>query len=451
MNRLRRLFNQIAPFVLLAVLYGVAYANPSWRYDATSAREFTPLAEVVDLLAQADSPIEAIAFYGPTSIGRAEAVRYLEALQATTPAFRYQVSDPGLDQTLALAYGVQEDGVVVFVKNRGEAGERTADLYFLADRDVYAALLQLIAPSQKVAYFVTGHGEADISDFGDFGLSQARQQLEELGFVVEPLDLRVVGGVPAEADVVAVVNPQRPLAAEEMAALAAFVGRGGALFVAGDVLPNEQVARAEQTSLAPYLQETWGLTLRPDIIIDPALTYFEQVFTFVIQDFGASPIITADVAQFSILFSAARSIAFAPVDGMRLVALLRTSNQAWGETDLNTFPPVQEPSDTTGPLVTAVSGEDEANGGRLVLVGDTDFMQNRGIYSGGNSIFLTNSFNWLARDEQTLTLTPRQTIPRTLVLTQTQILALQIAGLTAAPLLFALLGIFNWYSRRWGQ
>jgi hypothetical protein len=112
---------------------------------------------------------------------------------------------------------------------------------------------------------------------------------------------------------------------------------------------------------------------------------------------------------------------------------------------------VQEPSDTAGPLVTAVSGEDEVNGGRLVLVGDTDFMQNRGIYSGGNSIFLTNAFNWLARDEQTLTLTPRQTIPRTLVLTQTQILALQIAGLTAAPLLFALLGLFNWYSRRWGK
>jgi hypothetical protein len=338
MNRLRRLFNQIAPFVLLAVLYGVAYANPSWRYDATSAREFTPLAEVVDLLAQADSPIEAIAFYGPTSFGRAETVRYLEALQATSPTFRYQVSDPSLDQTLALAYGVQEDGVVVFVKNRGEAGQRTADLYFLSDRDVYAALLQLIAPSQKVAYFVTGHGEGDIFDFGDFGLSQARQQLQELGFVVEPLDLRVVGGVPADADVVAVVNPQRPLAAEEMAALEAYVGRGGALFVAGDVLPNEQVARAEQTSLAPYLQETWGLTLRPDIIIDPALTYFEQVFTFIIQDFGASPIITADVVQFSILFSAARSIAFAPVEGMRLVALLRTSNRAWGETDLNTFP-----------------------------------------------------------------------------------------------------------------
>ena len=76
-------------------------------------------------------------------------------------------------------------------------------------------------------------------------------------------------------------------------------------------------------------------------------------------------------------------------------------------------------------------------------------MLNRGIFSGGNSIFLTNTFNWLAGDEQTLSLTPRETINRTLVLTQAQILSLQIASLTAAPLLFAIFGLYNWFSRRY--
>src|SRR5690606_30659449 len=110
-----------------------------------------------------------------------------------------------------------------------------------------------------------------------------------------------------------------------------------------------------------------------------------------------------------------------PLEEVQVVALLRTSPNAWGETDLNTFPPVQEAADTVGPLVAAVSAEHGVGGGRLVLVSDTDWMLNRGIFSGGNSIFLTNAFNWLAGDEQTLSLTPRETINRTLVLTQTQI------------------------------
>ncbi|MDA0242132.1 MAG: Gldg family protein [Chloroflexi bacterium] len=445
---MRRLLTSTLPFLLLLALYFVAYANPQWRYDTTAAAENTPLPEVVALLNEAASPIEAIAFLGPNSIGRPSTELYLDGLRAASPNFRYEIVDPSLNQTLALTYAAEE-GLIVFITNRGTADERTADLYFLGDRDVYAALLQLIYPSQKIAYFVTGHGEPDLFEFDDFGVSEARRQLEDLGFITAPLDLRTSGGVPADADVVALVAPQRALSAEEMAALGDYAAGGGSLFIAADVLPSPEAERAEQAAVAPYLQQTWGLTLRPDILIDPPLTYFEQVFTFIIQDFGQSPIITADVRQFSLLLSAARSIHISPLDEVQVVALLRTSPNAWGETDLNTFPPVQEAADTAGPLVAAVSAEHGAGGGRLVLVSDTDWMLNRGIFSGGNSIFLTNTFNWLAGDEQTLSLTPRETINRTLVLTQAQILSLQIASLTAAPLLFAIFGLYNWFSRRY--
>jgi hypothetical protein len=193
MNRLRRLFNQIAPFVLLAVLYGVAYANPSWRYDATSAREFTPLAEVVDLLAQSDSPIEATCLLWADQLRPCRNRALFGGVAGDQPHLPLPSERPQFGPNTGFGlWGAGRWGGGLCQKS-GRGGRRTADLYFLSDRDVYAALLQLIAPSQKVAYFVTGHGEADISDFGDFGLSQARQQLQELGFVVEPLDLRVVG------------------------------------------------------------------------------------------------------------------------------------------------------------------------------------------------------------------------------------------------------------------
>lgn len=433
---------------IVILLYWITAANPTWRYDVTANREYTPLPEMVALLAQAPTPVEALAFYSTTSYGRAEAQLYLDALTAASPNFSYRMVDPNISRTEALAYNVTDDGVVVFITHQGQADERTADLFFLNDRDVYAALLQLINPTPKKAYFITGHGEPALDDAADFGLSEAILQLQDLGFTTELLDLRTAAGVPADAGVVALITPQVPLAPEEVQALDTYSAAGGALFIVRDVIPTPEALRAEQDGLAPYLQTAWGLALRPDIVIDPAFTYFDQVFTFVIQDFGFSPIITPDVRQFALLLSAARSIAVTPLDAVEVTALLRTSDRAWGETNLDVFPPVQEDTDTAGPLGMAVSAENQTSGGRLVLVGDADFLVNKGIYNGGNSIFLTNAFNWLAGDEQTLTLTPRTTIERNLTLTETQLASLQVTSLCAAPLLILAFGLYNWRRRK---
>ena len=96
----------------------------------------------------------------------------------------------------------------------------------------------------------------------------------------------------------------------------------------------------------------------------------------------------------------------------------------------------------------AVAAENGATSGRIVVVGDADFLNNINLYSGGNSIFFTNALNWLARDELTLELTPRETVDRTLNMTSEQITTMQLLGLCIGPLLVAGAGLLVWRQRR---
>lgn len=437
--------------LIFVALYAIAAQNEGWRLDTTATGDYTPLPEIAALLADEEAALEAIAFATPGNANRERIRHYLETLAAASPRFSFEMIDPNAAPLLAEQYNVSADGTVVFVQNRGQAGERFEELFVLNDRDVYAALLQLIYPTEKVAYFVTGHGEPSIDDAGEAGLSLAIEQIEDVGFVARPLDLRVAGGVPEDAAVLLLIAPAQPLEPAEVRALAEYTAVGGSLFVAREVIANEQLARAEADDLASYLAGQWFVSARPDVVVDPEQARFSQTLAFVANQFGDSPIISDDVRAFLMLFDTARSLDFVEHSLIDHTPLVATSAEAWGEVALrSSAPPLfeAEAGDTAGPLIVALSAEERQSGARLVLVGDGSWLINANVYSGGNSIFFSNALNWLARDEQTLALTPRESVPRTLTITAEQTRALQFTAVALNPLLIVLVGAWLWWKRR---
>ena len=102
----------------------------------------------------------------------------------------------------------------------------------------------------------------------------------------------------------------------------------------------------------------------------------------------------------------------------------------------------------SGPLVVGVSGENAINSGRVVVFSDADFLRNTLSTSGGNSLLFTNAMNWLARDEFSIELTPRDTIERTIAIPQEQLAILNWVSICLGPLLMIIIGAAVWYSRR---
>lgn len=437
---------------IMGLLYWIAFQNPGWRWDVTETGEFTPTAEIVDLLNQLDEPVHVIAFYPPAMFGQEQQARtMLDGFAAVTDQLTYEFVDPEINPLRAQEYDLNFPGTLVFTK-----GDNFSRSNILNDREIYIALLQVIHPIEKKAYFLTGHGERAIDDFGPEGLDTAVRFIEDQGFTVEPLNLFLTGAIPDDATLVAMVDPQTPLEAEEVSIIRQYLREGGALFLARDIVADDPGRlRAEADGLADMLLEDWGVRLRNDLIIDQDLAMAGQSFgwTFIGADYGPSSIATQELRRFGTRFELARSIETQPVEGVVHTNLVLTSDQAWGETDFETlvtagFAEPNPETDALGPLAVAVSARNQETEARLVVVGDVSFLTNQGFFVGGNSILFSNALNWLADDEVTIELAPRPTVERQVLIPQTQMMALQLASICLGPLFMLLLGGVVWYSRR---
>ncbi len=433
------------------LLYWIAYQNPQWRLDTTASQEFSANPEILALLEQAEEPITVLGFFSPRAPARQESARtYLELFTAVSDQISYQFVDWEANPVLANEYNITTDGTLVFILPDGQGGERTAVLYGLTDREVFATLRQLIFPRTINAYVIAGHGEPALDDPGGQGLTVAAELAREVGIYLRPLDLRLANQIPDDADLLLLIRPTRALSIAELDLLSTFSAEGGSLLVIRDVITSEAALAAEGDGLADWLTAVWGILFRPDVVIDNDRALFERPFAFIVDRFGNHPIISSEVIQFTLVFDAARSLGSVDtaVDGVLPTGLAFTSDTAWGETDLQNSPPTRDDQDFPPPLTIAAALENTRTGARLVAVGDADFALNDGIYLNGNSVFWLNTLNWLAGDAEPLDFVPREATPRQLTISPGELALVQFVALFIAPALILLAGLTVWQRRR---
>ena len=433
------------------LLYWIALQNADWRVDLTEENQFSALPETVELLEQIDGPIRVIGFFTLRAAAQQEvAEARLEAMRAVKEDLTYEFVDPNANPLLAQQYELTSDGTLVFIRGQGE-DRQIAKSVSLGDRDLLAALLQVTNPQEKRAVFVIGHGGRDIESFEPAGLGNIVSDLEDLGFTIDSVNLAVTGEVPPNTSVLLLVDQLSPLNESELNAIGDYLSAGGSAFIARDVVVDPSRARIEDDGLNGYLADTWGISLRNDLIIEPELGLAGQVVPvqFISFDFGPGQIAGAELDELGAIFDVARSVSLPnqPPGQLIQTPVVSTSSLAWGETDLANQPERDE-QDHLGPVHVGVSVENPETGARLVLFGDTDFASNNLVYLGGNSLLFTNAINWLARDEATLELTPRQNIQRQIVIPESQLMPLQVLSCLAGPSLMLLIGLAIWYSRR---
>ncbi|MEM7112282.1 MAG: GldG family protein [Chloroflexota bacterium] len=436
---------------ILILLYYVAYQNDSWRYDTTETAEFTPLPETLELLDSLEEPVHVLAFYPAGSPQSTQAGERLDALQAYSDNISYEFIDPLANPIAAQEYELSPQGTMVFTTRDGQiASESTG----LTERAIHTALLKTLNPSEKKIYFLTGHGEYDIEDFSQAGLSGIISFNEDLGFTIETLDLRIAGAVPDDAVMVATVGQQVPMEPAEVDALQSYLANGGSLFVARDLLLTDLAIqeRIDADDLSIMLRDNWGIVIRPDLIIDPVSFYAQQPFSPIGAGYGNSPITANELEQFGTVFNLARSIETTDIEGITKVNLITTTEDAWGEASLELLEQnILEPNediDAFGPLTLGVSAENAVTEGRVVVFGDTDFLTNSFSGIGGNGLVFSNMLNWVVDDEVIAELTPRETVDRQVVIDQSQIGLLFLISICLAPGIMAAIGISVWYARR---
>jgi ABC-type uncharacterized transport system involved in gliding motility auxiliary subunit len=131
--------------------------------------------------------------------------------------------------------------------------------------------------------------------------------------------------------------------------------------------------------------------------------------------------------------------------------LLRTSPESWAETELkgNTAK-FDEGKDTKGPISLGVAaskkvGEKDA---RLVVIGDSDFASNRYLGAYGNGDLFFNAVNWLAQDEELISIRPKSPANRRVNLTRSQQNMFFWFSIVFLPGAAVAAGALIWWKRR---
>jgi len=234
--------------LVVAAIYGslLVYAagGVPWKADYSYFKTSRPSDSTRKVAASLAEPVKVVAFFPDVNEVRNEVSGYLRELGTGLPKLQVQVTDRLLSPKLAKELRATQDGVIVFSKgsvnytvNLGTDIEAARPKLKTLDKDVKEQLLKL-ARARLTAYMTVGHGELNDSGKGKDdparSASIARALLQKQNLTLKDLGLAQGSGseVPDDADVVLVLGPSEPFAAEEISALQRYADRGGHLFIA---------------------------------------------------------------------------------------------------------------------------------------------------------------------------------------------------------------------------
>jgi ABC-type uncharacterized transport system involved in gliding motility auxiliary subunit len=467
--------------LVLAILAGLNYVatRQNKRWDLTSSQEFTLSDQTKKVLTNLKEPLKMNVFAKETDFGRFR--DKLAEYEYTSKQVKIDYTDPDKEPELAKKYEIQSYGTVA-VEYHGRIERVTNE----TEQDVTNAIIKAVEGQQKKVYFTQGHGEHDTGSADErTGYNFIAQSIGRENFGIEKLVLAQSPTVPADASVIVVAGPKKDFLQPEIDALKGYLNHGGKVLFMID--PPDGAEAAPLTNLIALVKE-WGFDIGDNIVIDTsgigqlvgrgpgmpvAVSYPQHAIT---ERFGN--VMTG--------FPLARSVTPAanPPSGRSPQTIVETSPQSWAETDIKAIferrpvkfdegsgdkkgpislaaavsapapeqpaAPPTPPAGTNGntPPAPAPTPEAPKRDTRVVVFGDSDFVSNSGLGVPGNGDLFLNSVNWLAQQENLISIRPKTTEDRRVTLTQEQQFMVFLFSVAFLPGMIVIAGIVNWWRRR---
>jgi ABC-type uncharacterized transport system involved in gliding motility auxiliary subunit len=421
--------------VVLGILAAINYLaeRHNKRWDLTAASQYSLSDQTKKVLQGLTKPVKVTVFARTEDFERFRT--RLEEYQYHTKQLEVEYIDPEKRPSLAEKLKESALGTIV-LQYDGREQRVTSD----AEQDLTNGLIKLLQGKQPKVFFVQGHGERDLAGSDPSGYGGIAEQLKLDNFLAESLIL-LQQDIPADAAVVVLAGPKSDLLEPEVAKLKAYLAKGGKLMVLVDPPAGEDAPPL--TNLIALMQE---------------YPYHEITSTF--------RLLTA--------YPYTRSVK--PIDGApagrTATAFIMSGRNSWAESDLKTLTtkgeaaPEFDKGDVQGPISLAVAVSAPVEGAapppaadgqaenpnkpetRLVVVGDSDFAANSVAGIPGNQDMFLNMVNWLAQQENLISVRPRSPEDRRITLTGGQDRMIFWFTLAILPGLVFLAGIQTWWRRR---
>jgi ABC-type uncharacterized transport system involved in gliding motility auxiliary subunit len=435
---------------VVAILVVVNYLGQEHhkRFDVTSEKLYTLSDQTKKIVQGLKKDVTIIRFGKTPDQGLDDLMAEYKNL---SPHIKFQNVDPQEKPEIAKQYGATHMGDIV-----AASGDRKEHIEpgmggQPSEQDITSTIMKITRDKVKMVCFVTGHGEKTLSDNEGGGYSAVDQGLKREGFNTNSVNLVSSGSVPSDCDVLVIAGPTKALFPQETEMVSKYLDDGGKALIEEDPISE----KAQQNPNLDSIYQPWNINVGTNVVVDVS-----GVGRFlgtgpaapVVIDFGDSPI-TKNLKGGMTFFPLARTVAIAdknktePLD----TELLKTSARSFTIPNLDQKEVKFDPkTDTAGPLSLGVAA-DRASGGkeaRLVVIGNSNFAANQFVGSQENGDLFFNTIDWLAQDENLISIRPKSPTNRRVTLTEGQWSMLRWFDLFFLPGLVIFAGVYIWWKRR---
>jgi ABC-type uncharacterized transport system involved in gliding motility auxiliary subunit len=264
-----------------------------------------------------------------------------------------------------------------------------------------------------------------------------------------------------------IAGPKTDLLQTEADALDRFLKKGGHVFVMIDPATDD---KAPPIPVLDAFLRSWDFQADKDVVVDASgmgQLIGTDASVPVVATYPSHPI----TDRFSVITAFPLSRSITPIlpasNGRAAVPLIQTSARSWGETDMAQLKSGRvelnaDKGDKAGPVTIgavvatnatdvpkdAAKTEQRPPESRFVTIGDSDFVANYAIRIQGNQDFFLNSVNWLAQQENLISIRPKAPTDSRLTMTAQQATAVLVMSLLVVPAIVFGTGVYTWWRKR---
>jgi ABC-type uncharacterized transport system involved in gliding motility auxiliary subunit len=436
--------------IVLAILVvaNVLADRHNKSFDTTSNKRYSLSEQTAKIVKGLKQPATITYYDQSTKFDQAK--DQLDQYANLSPKVHIEYVDPDKKPELARAAGVKNYGTTVVA-----IGDRKEEAKSLSEEGITGAFIRDLKTSVRTICFVEGSGEHQIEDSDRNGYSRFKELLGQDDYQSKSINLLTKAEVPGECTVVVVAGPDADYQQPEVDAIKKYVEDGGrALIMLDPPLKMGRLEIADNEALNKVL-EAWGVTPEKNLILD--LNPIGQIAGLgpqvaLVTSYDAHAIVD-DMKRRATGFPLSRSLETKNGDKTNVQKLFSSSESSLATSKLNS--PAIDPSDpknVKGPLLIAAAGTyntgKENSQGRFVVMGSSSWAANSFITFNGNRDLALNAINWLASDEDLISIRPKEHDDRRITLTQAQMRWLRITSQFLLPFLVVIAGVSVWWRRR---
>ena len=443
--------------IAAAIILNLLAARLNFRLDLTANKLYSLSDVTIQTLKELDKQKEDLHIYGFYQKGQREQ-RMLEGLLKEyirkSKKIKYEFLDPYKNRKEATEYQIQEPGTLVVTLGNQKLHILPRDIFekmynrpdaFYGEQALTRTINRLLNTKAKNLYFLQGHAEKDIYN----AYSRAQSYFTNEGYAVKPLNLMKEGTIPDDCNLLVIAGPQQDLLSPEIKTIEEYMSKGGRLMVFVDYLPQKALP-----NLKNFLN-SWGIDYEDSMVIEmERRSLFDPVTIFPNYLYHA---ITQKLMESNLNAVLPGNRALKKIESYKGDAqvnpILESSPNSWAEKNPR-GKVKQDANETKGPITLGLAATRgsaaDANKpeSRLVVLGNSSFIDNNFVDQGANLNLFYNIAQWLMGQEERITIAPKQTVYTYININKAQASLIRWFTLLFLPFAILVTGAIIWSGRR---